>query len=63
MPAKLPHTVSITVLAESEQDAQVRKAALESIANNLTTANLQVLAEKSRKPGINEKIQQFKFLI
>lgn len=33
---------------------------VQAIVENLTVENLKVLAEKSRKPGVNKKIQTYK---
>lgn len=39
------------------------KAALQNIVNNLTPENLILISEKSKKAGINEKLQKYKNLI
>ena len=39
------------------------KECLELLRKNLSLESLQILAEKSKKKGINEKIQQYKYLI
>lgn len=33
---------------------------VQALVDNLTVENLKVLAEKSKKPGINKKIQTYK---
>ncbi|GAA4850907.1 hypothetical protein GCM10023331_39510 [Algivirga pacifica] len=39
------------------------KAALQQLANNLSVTTLEVLADKSNKPGVEKKIQMFKHLV
>lgn len=39
------------------------KTALQNIVNNLTPENLVLISEKSKKAGINEKLQKYKNLI
>lgn len=36
---------------------------VQELVKNLSVDNLKLLAEKSRKPNINKKIQQYKNLI
>lgn len=35
-------------------------SSVQAIVKNLSTDNLKLLAEKSKKPGINKKIQTYK---
>lgn len=55
------HTVAIP--AKNEVEAIKKQAALAIIAANITAENLELLADKSKKAGINLKIQTFKNLI
>ena len=36
---------------------------LQELAKNLSVENLKLLAEKSKKPNINKKIQKYKYMI
>lgn len=36
---------------------------LTTIGNNLTVESLRILAQKSQKKGINEKLKQYAYLI
>lgn len=40
--------------------ASEMKTAFETLANNITPENILLLADKSKKPGMNQKIQKFK---
>jgi len=52
------HTISIP--GANDQDAQKRAEALLKMAGTLKTENLVLLADRSQKKGINDKIQKYK---
>lgn len=55
--------ITITINKGDSVDAQLAQLALQQLANNITLDNLETLAEKSHKPGINDRIKKFKSLI
>ncbi len=55
--------VEVYVPVNSDLEGTIKKNAIEELAKNLTTEKLLLLAEKSRKFGINMTIQTFKNLI
>lgn len=54
---------SIEIPAKDKNEAKIKAEALSVLAANLSAQNLVLLAKKSSKKGINEKIQQFKNFI
>lgn len=55
--------IEVAIPVNSELESITKKIALEDLAKNLTTENLLLLADKSKKIGINITIQTFKNLI
>lgn len=53
--------MALTAL-KKETEQEIRANALKQIGT-LSTATLQLLAEKSKTPGIEEKLQKFKMFI
>lgn len=59
----LTFSTTIEIKAKSKLEATIIKKHLSDMANNLTVESLAILAEKSQKKGMDEKIKQFKNLI
>ncbi len=57
-----PHQVSVPVMANDLSQAQ-KKAQHLATLSNLSDKTLKLLAEKSTKKGIEEKLQKFKNMI
>jgi hypothetical protein len=47
----------------TETDAIVIQTALQTLAKNLNKSNIQFIADLSRKPNINKKLESKKLLI
>lgn len=56
----VPHAVQLNIDAVNAIEAKQKAQLLQTIAENLETKNLEVLAKAAKKPGINGKIQQWK---
>lgn len=54
---------TIKIPANNPTEAIVIAQSLKTIAENFTYENIQLLAQKSSKPGINERLQSYKNLI
>lgn len=52
-------TTQIKIKTLSKDDAETKAKHAEQIANNLDANALQILAEKSAKTGMSEKVRQF----
>ncbi|RSK24189.1 hypothetical protein [Hymenobacter metallilatus] len=59
MSAKKTFSPTITLEAQDSMDATRRVTALSTILQHIETDNLETLARKASKPGINQKIRQF----
>jgi hypothetical protein len=59
MSAKKTFTPTITLEAQDALDATRRVTALTTILQHIETDNLETLARKAGKSGINQKIRQF----
>ncbi|MBR8534429.1 hypothetical protein KDU71_02570 [Carboxylicivirga sediminis] len=55
-PINIPVQANVTNMSE-EIDLV---SSIQAIVQNVSVENLKVLAEKSKKPGINKKIQTYK---
>jgi hypothetical protein len=55
----MEHTTQIKIKALSKTEADNKAKHVEQIANNLDEAALQILAQKSAKPGMSDKVRQF----
>ena len=55
--------LNMRITAPSLDEAKERLSAVNQLLNTLTTENLLLMAEKSKMPGINEKITQLKHFI
>ena len=55
--------VTINIPTDNQVDSFLISKSLETLVQNLTKENIQLLAEKSKKPGMNEKLQKYKALI
>ena len=55
--------LQINVLDLNAQDAKEKAELVEKIANNMTLEAIRILAEKSTKPGMSEKLIKFKNMI
>lgn len=55
-----PQKQQITLLAESEQEAKEKAACLQDIGQFIDLDNLKTLAKAAKKPGMNQRIKQFK---
>lgn len=53
----------IEITASTPMAAATIKAHIQTLANNLDSESLAILAEKSKKPGIGEKLKSFKNMI
>lgn len=58
----LKHTLNIQVEAPTKEVANQKKTFLEQIGR-LDLDTLQILAQKSKKSGISQKLKQFQHLI
>lgn len=56
------HTIAVPVTACDLKEAQEKGKYLSDLSN-LSISTLKLLAEKSRKPGIEKKLEQYKNLI
>jgi uncharacterized protein YerC len=52
--------IQVSVTSDSVFDDIDTIESVQVLVDKLTVANLKVLAEKSKKPGINKKIQTYK---
>lgn len=59
---EIPVPVSVKVMAENNTQAQHKAKALEQLST-LSLRTLQLLADKSMKPGIEKKLDTYKHLI
>lgn len=59
----MQHKQTIIIEAKNELEALKKLSALQEIAKNISSDNLATLAEKSKKAGINTKIQLFQSYI
>lgn len=50
-------------LGESKPQSEDKQKHLDELKKNLSVESLKILAEKSRKPGIEQKLRQFKNFI
>jgi hypothetical protein len=57
---KRPLNIQVNVNSDSVFDDIDIIESVQALVDNLTVENLKVLAEKSKKPGINKKIQTYK---
>ena len=55
--------IEVKVAAGSQRQAEQVGKELETLAKNIAPDNLKVLAEASKKAGINTKIKTFKHLL
>lgn len=60
--ADSPVRVSVSVMAENEAQAAAKAKALAQLSN-LSLKTLHLLADKSKKPGIEKKLETYKHLI
>lgn len=56
---KQPFKTTITIMANSQAEADQAAKQLEEIAANIEHDNLKTLAKKSKVAGINQKIRTF----
>ncbi|MDX1349653.1 MAG: hypothetical protein R3279_05370 [Putridiphycobacter sp.] len=56
-------TVEINILDLNQANAQKKAKAVEQLANNLDVSALEILAQKSGKPGMSDKVRRFKALM
>lgn len=61
--SKLTKNVSVNITAENEKQLAEVEKCLQILAQNLNRNSLVILANKSGKAGINEKIMQYKNII
>lgn len=57
------HQVTVSVLASSPIEADQKAKLIAEISKHIDMENLQILAKAASKPGINQKIQQFKMFL
>ena len=57
------HKLTINIEAKNAIESLKALEALQTIAQNITPENLALLADKSKKAGVNVKIQMFKSYI
>lgn len=55
--------LQINVLDLNAQAAKEKAELVQKIANNMTLEAIRILAEKSTKPGMSEKLIKFKNMI
>jgi len=52
--------IPVTINSASVRDDIDIIQSIQTLVENLTIENLKLLAEKSKKPGVNKKIQTYK---
>ena len=55
--------ITINIKKGDVVDAQLTGIALQTLADNITLENFEILVQKSKKAGMNERIRKFKNLI
>lgn len=59
----MQHEVNLKLEAKNETEGVEKEKALRLLAKNLNRDSLIILANKSQKAGINEKIKQYQNII
>lgn len=59
----MTQNVNISIQTKDEQEAQKRAILLKHINDKLSFENLETLAKKAHKKGINERIKKYQNII